>query len=188
MTGLLSLPQYVYSPRTRNLNGANDQQPFALTINALFIVSASFGDGKHLWDVPNPDHTLTIVRHIDFGVQFIMCTGVTLIKLSALSFYARVFRRTGRLRIALWIMAAVTITYTVIAIILYFVQCRTMSRMNVANDSKCLTVSSAEIPCSVLDLTTDIVILILPLPVLARLQLPLRRRLELCVIFVLGCR
>ena len=161
--------------------------PFALSINTLFIVTVTQGIGRHLSAIPNPAHSSQIAMTLDVAIQFIMCIGATLIKLSALAFYARVFRRTKNLRIALWVVRAATISYNIVEMISYCLRCGTFIKEDDPDKPLCLSASSAEIPNCTIDVVADLAILILPLPALAKLGLPWRKRLELSVVFVLGC-
>ena len=126
---------------------------------------------------------------LDVAIQFIMCIGATLIKLSALAFYARIFRRTKQMRIALWAVGAAAISYNVVEVISYCLRCGTIRGKNMVEgrDEICLSASSAEIPNCTIDVVADLAILLLPLPALASLNLHWRRKIELCVVFILGC-
>lgn len=157
-----------------------------MSINILFIVTVTFGIGKHLPEIPDPVRAETTVMRLNVAIQFIMCIGTTLIKLSALAFYARIFRRTKQLRVALWVVGAASVSYNIVEVVSYCMRCGTVNK-DPNKDSICLSASSAEISNCTIDVVADLAILIMPLPVLAKLDLPWRRRLELGLVFVLGC-
>ncbi|KAK3178517.1 hypothetical protein OEA41_000653 [Lepraria neglecta] len=109
------------------------------------------------------------------------------IKFSILYLYYRVFFVSRRFIYILWSVAAVIFIYSSIQGIGSLIQCLPLNSMwNPHVHRKCLVVSAADTVFGIANVTTDFIILILPMPPLWGLQTPLAQKFKLMGMFLLG--
>ena len=109
------------------------------------------------------------------------------IKFSILYLYYRVFFVSRRFIYILWSVAAVIFIYSGIQGIGSLIQCLPLNSMwNPHVHRKCLVVSAADTVFGIANVTTDFIILILPMPLLWGLQTPLAQKFKLMGMFLLG--
>ncbi|KKY18187.1 putative ubid family decarboxylase [Phaeomoniella chlamydospora] len=95
----------------------------------------------------------------------------------------------SRQRILVYIVGAyVAVNYVVMLILFFGVWCRPFSQYWAfpVQNSQCATYHNHLIVNSVFNISSDIMMLCIPLPILVRLKLPLKKKIILCVVFSLG--
>ncbi|KAK8004876.1 integral membrane protein [Apiospora arundinis] len=130
---------------------------------------------------------ITIMLKILMPVQFLWATSLSLVKISLLILYARVFP-TRPLIIAAWANGCVIVAWAMTTILLGFFICRPFAfnwDQGIPNGTCGNQVLSYQIT-GAMNLVTDVVTLVLPIPHLIKLQMPLYRKIVLQSVFALG--
>lgn len=162
----------------------NPSQPFSLAQSAVGLYWISIGLGKHVSQVSDGDLTkgLTLL----YATYPLYDLAISLPKLSALFFYARVFTTHGDswFTRSLWATGALVIAWLIFAIPSSIFQCTPVSKAwYVIVPGHCINLSDWWLGSAISSVIIDFIILILPLPVLWRLQLrPLRKCLVTAVL------
>lgn len=152
----------------------------------MIIYAVTLGLGKHSTSVSTS--SLSAAPTLVFIVAMVNAGGITLPKLSALFFYFRIFKRTHRwFYITLWMVGAFCVSVMITSWMLTIFLCNPVKDVFSANpQGHCIpqwkTFLGTAIPSTIIDL----VILIMPLPLLARLQVSLRKKLLLTGVFICG--
>ncbi|KAK4077781.1 uncharacterized protein Triagg1_3475 [Trichoderma aggressivum f. europaeum] len=155
-----------------------------ISLEGVVIWAIYNGLGKHTNEL-NP---------YEFGVQFklILASGVTwllgtvFIKLSVLWLYTRIFS-TKTFKLWAHIMMGVVACYGVAFLILFMTQCRPISQQwDPVPGGTCRNIVVQELTSVSLNMVVDIGIVIMPLPVLWSLQLAVRSKLVVSVMFSIG--
>ena len=132
-----------------------------------------------------------------YAEGFLWVAIIPLIKVSILLFYRRVFSGNQRwFKWAFWILLTYSIAWFIATFVIVVVQCLPVPyfweraaafyRMKPSGTGTCLDVRPSQVPPALLNCVGDAVLLLLPIPVLLRLQMPWKRKLELLGIFSLG--
>ena len=158
--------------------------PFALALNAITVYWVSIGLGKHAdgaaVDAPQQRFTFWIIN-------FFYNTALTLVKLSVLLFYGRVFRSTLGLRIALWTTAFLVVAWWLAINVLDVVQCRPIAKFWYQDTpGTCVGLHHVLLSAAMPNVVIDVILLTLPLPILWSLPIEASRRLVLSTVFMAG--
>ena len=118
---------------------------------------------------------------------FLYNTGITLVKLSALCFYARVFRVSRVLRIILWTVGSLVVSWWITFDILAILTCNPPKKQwDTAIEGHCIDSYGSFIGAAAPNVLIDVIILVLPMPMLWKLNVKLRRKLALIGAFAVG--
>ncbi|KAM3490975.1 hypothetical protein MY3957_005752 [Beauveria namnaoensis] len=143
------------------------------------------GVGYHVADVPVS--TFQTWLKLSKVLEFTYTPAVMFAKLAALFLYHQVFRVTGY-RIIIIILGVVIVLQGVIALVLAFSICRPFrffwTQAVDVNDGVCGDVMLFYKLYSVPSLATDLVMLIIPWPILLRLQMPVPEKIGLMLTFL----
>ena len=112
---------------------------------------------------------------------------VAITKLSILLFYARIFPTRNFTRV-LYAVGSFTLVWCVSTQFVAIFQCHPIHSFwtRFSGDSKCIDLKAFFIGQAVPNIITDLVILVLPLPLIWRLQLPVSQKLMLTGCFTFG--
>ena len=111
---------------------------------------------------------------------------VVAIKSSILLLYHRIFA-SKRFNIILWCVGAFVLSYSLAQSAALVFQCgRPDSLWDSKVIGKCINLDDVLIACSSLNIATDILILLLPLPALLKIHISTERKVQLIGIFMLG--
>ncbi|RPA79038.1 hypothetical protein BJ508DRAFT_150421 [Ascobolus immersus RN42] len=192
VVSLLFLITRVYS-RIRILRkvGLEDYLLIFSWVQAAFFVfcccySTTQGVGYHWWDLKPEVLYGTPKFPAQYISTFAYTTVTTCIKLSILIFYLRLTPDVTFNRLVKFTMVFVFLTgfYNVPANIF---QCTPIRRAwSPATPGKCIDQMALWISQSVLHVVTDIMIFLLPMPLVARSQMPIRQKTQALIIFALG--
>lgn len=118
--------------------------------------------------------------------QIVYNPAVVAIKSSILLLYRRLF--PGRhFHIVLWCVGGFVLSYSFAQSVVEVFECSPVNSLwNPQVKGKCINLSAELVASSVLNVVTDVFILVLPLPILWRLQISMERKLQLIGIFSLG--
>ncbi|MCJ1263249.1 hypothetical protein MMC22_003119 [Lobaria immixta] len=184
---------------TRANLGADDwvMIPALVTLVALGVVqiiAAEIGElGEH--QTLGPDGQLLMtpqLRHYEkckYAYHVSTCLSLSLIKVSVLLFYRRVFS-TRSLRITYNIGIAITVLWGVAFTLANSFQCTPAStiwtQFEIDYTPYCVNQRQLYLAIAISDFLLDIIIFTLPLPPIFKLQLPLKQKFGLAGVFLLG--
>lgn len=121
------------------------------------------------------------------GVQVLYFLNAVLTKTSLLLLYYRIFGVAKSFRYALWTTGGIVLGYWIATTILAFLGCTPFARnWNKTIPGHCVNLVMFFRWNGICNLIIDVLILLLPLPMVWRLRVPSRQRLELSGIFLLG--
>ncbi|KAL4886330.1 hypothetical protein BJY04DRAFT_213857 [Aspergillus karnatakaensis] len=157
---------------------------FSFVFMAFFIGEALNGMGMHLVDIPTPiliEQMKAFWITIPFYNAALLCA-----KASILMQYFRVFP-SRRMRHTCWVMLGLLATYGSWAVLSGFLNCIPVARFwDPTIKGSCLSSKGLWFSNASMHITTDLAILIIPIPALAALELPMKQRVALISIFALG--
>lgn len=151
----------------------------------LLIVSGHHGLGKHIWSVP-PAEAVELMRVLfSFVVLYVLT--VPLIKLSVLLFYRRIFGMTY----TIWFCVFLTIGYFISGTIAFLACCRPVSyfwtQFAEHSGGKCVfNLYPFYVTHAAINVATDGIILLVPIPIVWKLQMRWTQKLMLSGIFLVG--
>ncbi|CAL5867485.1 uncharacterized protein PFLUO_LOCUS1704 [Penicillium psychrofluorescens] len=149
------------------------------------IIGGNYGLGKHVWAVPILN-VVEVVR-ILFIYVILYIANVPLIKLSIILFYRRIFGMTK----LMWFCIFLTVGYFVSCMIAFLVCCRPVSyywtQYVDPSGGKCVyNLYPFYIGNAAANVTTDVIILLVPIPMVWKLQMKSTQKLLISGIFMLG--
>ena len=157
-----------------------------LSLNCLVFYWIDIGLGKHITAI-DPTHIPAVLKCF-FALQFLFNVALILPKLSALFFYWRVFglankpfRWTSSATFALgvsWIISAIpTITWSCVPISKFW---------NREQHGHCINVYAWFLVSGAYDILIDLIVLLLPIPMVWNLQMARKRKVLVAGAFVCG--
>lgn len=153
----------------------------------MHIYVSSIGLGQHIDSLP-PEDTMQIVKVL-WASYWLGDLGISLPKASVLFFYARVFTTQNRgFKIALWIGQILNLLWWLTAIARVCLFCTPVQKYweGALVEGVCRNADSLYIGSAVPSVILDLYILLLPLPMMARLNLKPGRKILLMGVFILG--
>lgn len=163
------------------------RRPFALGTSSIIIRWGEIGLGRHLTAVPTQD-VITGLEMLYVGYQ-VYSTAITLAKMSAVAFYERVFTRNN----GKWWTWAIYFSYgwcLVVWLIVVFVDCLQCTPVEKAwvptTPGHCVDIYKWWLAFGIMSITLDVWLLVLPMPLVWKLQLNTSRKLLLCGLFFCG--
>lgn len=130
-----------------------------------------------------------LLEKLEFPFDLMQILALATIKLSILFFYRRIFR--GRaFDIASWVLIGVVGAWVITFIIAILAACGTSIAANFqtlgALKRDCVDTFDILIALAVSDVAVDLAILIMPVPLVLALQMPMRRKVAVLVILLVG--
>ena len=114
-------------------------------------------------------------------------SAISLLKLAALCFYARVFSINRRFRISLWIVSGLVVAWWIQSIFTYIFQCLPINKAwEVDGSGSCVSVTQIYIAGALSNVVIDAIVLLMPLPLLWRLQLKPMEKPGITLVFSAG--
>ena len=159
-------------------------QPFVWSICGVSLYWVSIGLGRHISQIPGP-HTrlskLLIVNLILFN------TGFTVARLSVLLFYVRIFRSVHTYRMVFWAVGSLIIGSCIATNFLAIFSCTPIHKAwDPATPGHCLDPSRTFLGSNILNFLIDIILLVIPIPMIWKLSLSTSSRVGLIVVFCSG--
>ena len=112
------------------------------------------------------------------------------VKTSILLLYRRIFADKGLNRsfnLCLWGTGLFTLAYSIVGVFTILFHCTPVNSLwNPTVPTKCINFEAVLIIVSSLNIAADILVLCLPMPLLWGLKMPVRRKVQLTCIFLLG--
>ncbi|KAL1848876.1 hypothetical protein VTK73DRAFT_10058 [Phialemonium thermophilum] len=164
-----------------------------LICTCVALVATRYGLGRHVWDLPMPlSHILHDTKRcvqLMFVANVFYATATAFTKMSIITSCLRIFP-SETLRRILYVTAAVVVGLGVSAVFATIFQC---SPVRAAWDFELASRSSHCYPFvdflyanSAINIATDFIICLAPLPSFWRLRIPVRQRLIVCFLFCIG--
>lgn len=95
-----------------------------------------------------------------------------------------------RFKIAWYAIEAYVLAFTIASILATLLQCQPINygwnQLYEHMKGRCVNLKAEALSTALLNTVADIALLILPIPTLWKLQMPLKQKLGLCIIFLLG--
>ncbi|KAJ2979309.1 hypothetical protein NUW58_g7231 [Xylaria curta] len=169
--------------------GWDDAFVFAASIfsfgqTVLFALLVYGGLGHHAWTVPAPNQFS--IPKILFSFELFHIISLNLGKLSALFFYLKLFNNKSVGRITQWCLIAVSLG-TISLILWQFLFCRPLYKMwewdglETCGDRQPLYVAVC-----VWSIVTDLLVLVVPLPIIWKLKMERNQKIRLSWLFAAG--
>ncbi|KAL6722052.1 hypothetical protein ACLMJK_001157 [Lecanora helva] len=157
-----------------------------IKIFGLEDLQQNYGNGRHLWEIKLRDY-------IQFGkwgapnvVIYIPAAGLA--KVAILLFYLRI-NPDRNFRFAVFGVLFVTISYMVAMVLALIFQCDPISGfwdVQVHLTAKCVSTAKLYLANSILNVLTDFMVLLLPIPMLVALQVGLKQKVLIWSAFAAG--
>ncbi|KAE9364028.1 hypothetical protein N431DRAFT_550668 [Stipitochalara longipes BDJ] len=150
----------------------------------LYIFNTTLGFGKHSWNIdPLNIKVLLLIFYIG-ELSYLTC--ITLIRLSILFFYLRIFMKR-RFRVTVWITIIFVGASGLAFLIAALLQCVPISGVfDRSILSKCLDLNAVAFSNAGIGITQDVIILVLPFPEVIHLTMIARKKIILILMFLLG--
>ncbi|KAI0392746.1 hypothetical protein F5Y17DRAFT_342784 [Xylariaceae sp. FL0594] len=162
--------------------------PIQITLLGIILSWKNIGLGLHAETVAsvNPLYLIKGAKHLYIAI-FFFDSSISLPKLSALFFYARVFRSNNRIfKINLWIAGSLVVGWIVAALISTAFQCTPIEKAwNPLLPGHCINTYVWYLSTAALSVVIDVYILLLPVPMIWALKTSMRRRIYLLCAFFL---
>ncbi|KUM65522.1 hypothetical protein ACN42_g1566 [Penicillium freii] len=168
---------------------ANDWMVIIALVNsyifmALDIIEAVSGMGVHFKDIP-PGIFLRQMKAFWLTIPFYNAA-VLCAKASILMQYFRVFP-THRMRVVCWTMITILAIYGTWAVISAFLNCIPVAKFwDDSIKGYCLNKTKLWFSNASMHISTDVAILVIPIPALMAVDLPRKQKLALMIMFALG--
>ncbi|KAJ5213071.1 hypothetical protein N7449_000240 [Penicillium cf. viridicatum] len=154
----------------------------------ISVAGGTTGAGKHIWAVKLEE--LIDLYRLLFSYTFIYASSCTCTRLSILCFYARVFSPLEpALKVTLIFGCLLTLSYPIIIWVTMGNACKPVSHFWTqfsGTEGECINVNQFFLALGILNMLNDFIILIIPFPRIARLQMTLRKKLAVCGIMAVG--
>ncbi|KAK6515004.1 hypothetical protein TWF506_007359 [Arthrobotrys conoides] len=166
--------------------------PSLITAYALSIfnmMSEEYGWGRHIWDIRPKEWV--VIRQYQFATQLLFTYSVALAKASILIFYLR-FCTTKKFKVAIWVTFGLLICWVIAMSGLIIFQCHPVS--NFWKEMQLFEYREGCLPNEpdmvllhgIFSVVLDIIVLVLPVPVVLHLSLPTKQKVGLIAMFSLG--
>jgi hypothetical protein len=141
-----------------------------------------FGFGKHYILATNP---VSFAKN-SLAAELLYTWAILAVKLSILALYRRIFQ-DKQFRLWLYITGVVVIGYSVSSFLAFLLQCVPLRKIWApAVQGSCVNLGLAFTLTGVINILTDVCILVLPLPQLLELNMKTSRKVQVICMFLLG--
>ncbi|KAI1097137.1 hypothetical protein F4804DRAFT_328510 [Jackrogersella minutella] len=157
-----------------------------IAVCAIGLRMLQLGLGLHVQVVSSGD--VESFLKILWAVYFVFDTGTALSKSSALFFYARIFGvSNAKFKYALWVLHALNIIWLVIILFFVIFMCDPVeSAWDIKGGGKCLNTGLIWQGSGISSLIIDVLILIMPLPMLWKLRMRTIQKMQVSAVFMCG--
>ncbi len=152
--------------------------------SAITIYWVHIGLGKHIKQAPDPP---TDDAKVFFAANLIYNTGLSLVKMSVLLFYIRIFNGVQLYRLVFWFLGFLIVGWCVAINFLAIFSCIPVQKSwNPKLEGHCIPMHAAFLGTTASNIIIDGFILLAPMPMLWRLRVDMRRKLALIGVFAAG--
>ncbi|OOF95300.1 hypothetical protein ASPCADRAFT_207784 [Aspergillus carbonarius ITEM 5010] len=157
----------------------------AVTQSILLYGYTHAGLGVHEWDLETPVYNKTLQILLAGSLTYVPALGLS--KISLIILYYRLSDMQRKWRITLWSVTAFVVSYMVILECCFLFTCRPVYKAwHPWVEGHCMSRAPIFLAGVVASIFTDIVLLGMPLPIVARLKMASRKRVGLACMFGLG--
>ncbi|GAW20837.1 hypothetical protein ANO14919_103490 [Xylariales sp. No.14919] len=158
---------------------------FSHVFLALHLYWTTIGLGRHAYTIPpslkNPSNILSRVSLVFYAA----C--ILLVKISALLLYARIFKASPVFRRALWIIGVFLTVWWVILTIVPWLFCHPLEKdIELSLPGVCDHPSAWYYTSAFINAIEDLVVLILPTPIIWKLQMTRKKKISISLVFFIG--
>lgn len=122
-----------------------------------------------------------------YAVEELYCISVALPKISILASYLRIFTQQKIYRIVTYVVGAIIIANAFAGVVTSLASCHPFkARWQFTFPAGCIDLLPYWRWISMPNIITDVIMLLLPLPIVWHLQVPGAQKIALCGVFVLG--
>ena len=173
---LPNLPRYV-DPFTLSLHH------YLPLLSFLLIQSLQFSQFRKTTDSPS----LLFPKQSVLATEVLYNPAIACVKFSVLPLYRRIFP-SRRFRIILYVIGAIVFLYSWIIVFAAIFQCKPIHAVwdPSVKGAKCFPFNTMVVVFAILNAVTDVTTMLIPLPLLWRLHMPSRQKLQLMIPFVAG--
>ncbi|RAK94982.1 uncharacterized protein BO80DRAFT_498104 [Aspergillus ibericus CBS 121593] len=143
--------------------------------------------GIHIWDIPvDYDRTQGLIWN--YANQLLYNPCLTMVKLSILLFLRRLECHSQRVNLLIWSTMFLTVALFVAVLFVDIFQCRPVVYvydLSIPNGS-CINQGAFYVTTAAVYLFTDLLVLSIPIIMTWSLQMPLKRKIAVCVILCMG--
>ncbi|KAL9066444.1 MAG: hypothetical protein Q9161_007583 [Pseudevernia consocians] len=158
--------------------------PFVWAICGISLYWVSIGLGKHIDQIPGSHSELVKLLLID---DLIYNTGLTVVKLSVLLFYVRIFRIVLVYQVIFWIVAFLVISWGIAINFLAIFSCTPIHKSwDPTIPGHCLKTGNTFLGATIPNIVIDFILLLLPIPMLWRLHVEILSKIALVGVFSAG--
>ena len=130
---------------------------------------------------------ILILRQVSFALVVFMNLTITTARLSVVLLYYRIFSISKRFKAALWVMGITTVLWCIILDGVIIFQCRPVSALFDPRKGRlCLNSQLIFLISEVFNCLLDIILVVMPIPLIRKLYLPLKDKIAISVLFLLG--
>ena len=158
---------------------------FAIVTNTIFLLILQYGYGYHS-DVLSDENRVLVLRTW-WIAQMTYKISLQATKVSLLLFYMRIFHHIAWFKKISLALIAFLLVYLIATTLTSVVQCTPVAlAWDPTVDGKCIDLGKFFIFNGVVAVLTDLLVLILPLPLVWGLQLPFNQKMALIPVFGIG--
>ncbi|MCJ1411520.1 hypothetical protein MMC19_005610 [Ptychographa xylographoides] len=163
----------------------------AMVFGIAFAVSnfalVSIGLGVDLWNIPFGQFDLIAWARWLYVQDLVYSLVMGFIKISILLLYFRLFQVHGAIKWIVWSSIIYVALYTIVGDLVTIFACKPLNTLwDGLQYGKCLNTSAVGIALATLQISADVIILAIPVPIVLGLQAPLKQRLAVMSIFGAG--
>ena len=183
---------------------------FIGSVTCSAIQRFQFSAGRHTWDQPLENYngyprvsilglsatiqlspSLTSIQTAAVN-RLLYILGIMLAKLSLLIFFYRIFKVDSRFRLAAWLLGTLLVTWSTVSVLLNLFACRPLRgpwdvNMILGGRVHCaVQVYNTVNVQGVCNIITDFALLLLPIPMLWKLQMSTKKKFGVSLVFATG--
>ncbi|KAK7427173.1 hypothetical protein QQZ08_006286 [Neonectria magnoliae] len=145
----------------------------------------NLGAGHHMWDILMDDFSPQFWQ-TTIGGTLVFAVSIAFSKLSVLAFYLRI-SPDRVIRRAVHSLIALVCAYTLAYVLLIIFRCQPISSgWDLTVKGKCVNSIIPMMTLSIFNIVIDLFILVLPIRIVIPLQIPLRQKISLALLFATG--
>ncbi|KAJ4246868.1 hypothetical protein NW762_013420 [Fusarium torreyae] len=147
------------------------------------VMEAKYGMGRHKENV-SPEESTEQLKYLYVAILHYNL-GMNIVKISFLFQYRRIFQSSRLQKFCFWVIIGV-ILWACVQATLLGISCLPISVLVPSTADWCLNTLPVWYISSVMSIATDVLIFCLPLPSVLKLQLPIKQKIMVILIFCLG--